>query len=234
MNSDIPKSLHHFSGKTMLARIIENVLPIDPHPTIVIGHRGEEIIHATEGKYSYVEQKEQLGTGHAVACARENLLKEKADHVIVVPSDSPLLSTNTLNLLLDECAISGASVSFAVASLPRFDGPYLGLAKFGRILRGGASDIRGIIEWKDASEEERNIREVNAGFYCFRTDFLLKNIEKLENNNAAKEFYLTDIIAHAIQSGEKVTPVILANPLEGLGVNSQEELETAKKALTMI
>lgn len=233
MQSDIPKTLHRLSEKTILAHIIESVLPMDPCPTIVVGHRGEEVINETGGKYIYVWQKEQLGTGHAVLCAKEKLLKEGAGYVIVVPGDSPLVKTQTLNRLLEECANTGSAISLAVALVPNFEGVYLGFEKGGRILRNEAGDVRGIIEWKETSEGERALKEVNAGFYCFRADFLWENIGKIKNSSVAKELYLTDIIAIAVEAGEKVSAVTLDNPLEGLGVNTQEELATAEKAMSL-
>jgi bifunctional UDP-N-acetylglucosamine pyrophosphorylase/glucosamine-1-phosphate N-acetyltransferase len=234
MESDIPKTLHRLSEKAMLRHIVESVLPVDPKPTIIVGHKGEEVIAETGGQYAYVWQKEQLGTGHAVLCAKETLLPSGADYIVVVPGDAPLLKTETLNRLLEECTKSDAAISLAVASAPNFEGMYTGFERGGRILRNEGGDVLAIVEWKDASEEERKIREVNAGFYCFRADFLWGNIEKLKNANAAKEIYLTDLIALAVNAGEKVCAVILKNPLEGLGVNTQEELAAAEKALSAL
>lgn len=233
MESDIPKTLHILSEKAMVNHIIESVLPVDPKPTIIVGHKGEDVINETGGKYSYVWQKEQLGTGHAVACAKETLLKEKADYIIVVPGDAPLLRTETLERLLEECINTHSAISLAVAAVPSFDGVYIGFEKCGRILRNETGGVHSIVEWKDASEGERKTREINAGFYCFRADFLWENIEKLESGNTAKELYLTDLIALAVKSGEKVSAVVLGNPLEGLGVNTQGELQAAEKAMSL-
>lgn len=231
MPSDIPKTLHRLSGKAMLMHIVESVLPIDSCPTIVVGHKGEDVIAETGGKYSYVWQKEQLGTGHAVLCAKEILSREGADYVIVVPGDAPLLKTETLRRLLEECTNTCSAISFAVASAPNFEGMHFGFEKGGRILRNQEDGgVRGIIEWKDASEKERKIQEVNAGFYCFRADFLWENIGKLESANASNEFYLTDLVARAVKAGEKISAVILENPLEGLGVNTEGELRAAERA----
>ncbi len=236
MESDIPKTLHRISEKAMISHIVESVLPIDPCPTIIVGHKGEEVINETGGQYTYVWQKEQLGTGHAVLCAKEKLIEDqegKADYIIVVPGDAPLLKTETLRQLLEECFGTHSAISLAVASVPNFEGIYAGFERGGRILRNEAGGVRGIVEWKDASEDERALREINAGFYCFRADFLWGNIEKLKSENAAKELYLTDLIALAVNAGEKVAAVILKNPLEGLGVNTQEELAAAEKAISM-
>ncbi|MBI2120290.1 MAG: NTP transferase domain-containing protein [Parcubacteria group bacterium] len=233
MQSDIPKTLHRLSEKAMISHIILSVLPVDPRPTIVVGHKGEEVVLETDEKFSYVWQKEQLGTGHAVACAKEKLLQDQkeglAEYILVVPGDAPLIKTQTLERLLEECASTGAALSLAVAVVPDFTGVSAGFERGGRILRNDAGDVRGIIEWKDASGEEREIREINAGFYCFRADFLWNNIEKLESANAAKEIYLTDIVALAAAVGEKIRAVVLDDPLEGLGVNTQEELAAAEQ-----
>lgn len=233
MESDIPKTLHRLSEKAMIAHIVESVLPVDSCPTIIVGHKGEEVIAETGGKYSYVCQKEQLGTGHAVACAKEALLTENADYIIVVPGDAPLLKTETLNHLVEECANANAALSIAIASVPNFEGIYAGFERGGRILRNKDGGVRGIIEWKEASEDERTLREINAGFYCFRADFLWENIGKIESANTAKEIYLTDLIAMAVRAGEKVSAIILKNPLEGLGVNTQEELAAAERAMRL-
>lgn len=235
MQSDIPKTLHRVFEKTMIEHIIESVLSLDPCPVIIVGHKGEEVVNETNGKYSYVWQPEQRGTGHAVACAKDKLLKDQkeglADYIIVVPGDAPLITSQTLEHLLEECERTGAALSLAVASVPNFEGAYAGFGRGGRILRDKNGDMRGIVEWKDATEAEREIREINAGFYCFRADFLWRNIGKLEDNNAAKEIYLTDLIALAVKAGEKVRAVLLENPLEGLGVNTPEELLAAEQAL---
>lgn len=235
MQSDIPKSLHLISEKAMIHHIIESVLPLDPKPTIIIGRKGEEVRAETGGHYAYVWQKEQLGTGHAVLCAKEKLLKDQkeglAGYVIVVPGDAPLVTSQTLERLLEECEGTGAALSLAVASVPNFAGTCAGFERGGRILRNESGGVRGIVEWKDANEAEREIREVNAGFYCFRADFLWENIEKLKDDNAAKEIYLTDLLALAVNAGEKVSAVILGNPLEGLGVNTLEELVAAEEAI---
>jgi bifunctional UDP-N-acetylglucosamine pyrophosphorylase/glucosamine-1-phosphate N-acetyltransferase len=233
MQSDIPKTLHLLSEKAMINHIVENVLPVDAKPTIIVGHKGEDVIAETGEKYSYVWQKEQLGTGHAVLSAKEKLFPENADYVIVVPGDAPLLKTETLEKLLEECKKNNTTISLAVASVPNFDGIYAGFERGGRILRNETGGAQAIIEWKDASGGERNIREINAGFYCFRADFLWENIEKLESANATKELYLTDLIALAVNAGEKVSAVVLENPLEGLGVNTQEELAAAEKAASV-
>jgi len=233
MQSDIPKTLHLLSEKAMINHIVESVLPVDPKPTIIVGHKGEDVIAETGEKYSYVWQKEQLGTGHAVLCAKEKLLEGEADYVIVVPGDAPLLKTKTLERLLEECVKNNAATSLAVADAPNFEGVYAGFERGGRILRNETGGVKAIVEWKEASEGERKIREINTGFYCFRADFLWGNIEKLESKNVAKELYLTDLIAMAVKAGEKVNAVVLENPLEGLGVNTQEELAAAEKATVL-
>lgn len=232
MRSDIPKTLHRLFGKTMLQYVIESVLPLDPSPTIIVGHKAEEVMRETGENYSYVRQKEQLGTGHAVRCAKEALLPCGADYIVVVPGDAPLLKAETLRGLVEHCINTRSAISLSVASVSDFDDVRAGFLRCGRILRNEADgSVRGIIEWKDASEEERHIREINAGFYCFRADFLWENIDKLESANAAKEFYLTDLVARAVQTGGKVCAVILENPLEGLGVNTEEELRAAEHAM---
>ena len=233
MQSDIPKTLHLLSEKAMITHIVESVLPVDPKPTIIVGHKGEDVIAETGEKYSYVWQKEQLGTGHAVWCAKDALVKENADYIIVVPGDAPLLKTETLERLLGGCVKNNAALSLAVADAPNFEGVYAGFERGGRILRNETGDVQAIVEWKDARGEEKNVREINAGFYCFRADFLWGNIDKIENANAAKEIYLTDLVALAVNAGEKVNAVVLENPLEGLGVNTQEELAAAEKAASV-
>jgi bifunctional UDP-N-acetylglucosamine pyrophosphorylase/glucosamine-1-phosphate N-acetyltransferase len=224
MLSDIPKSLHCISEKTMIKHILESVRPIDPHPVVVVGHKKEEVIAEGGEECFYVWQKEQLGTGHAVAVAKEKLLEEKADYILVVPGDAPLLTTHTLGSLLEDCINTKSVISLAVAVAPSFEKIFSGFEKGGRILRNKDGGVEGIIEWRDATEGERGIHEINAGFYCFRADFLWENITKIQNGNAAHEIYLTDLVALATKSGEGVSAVVLKNPIEGLGVNTQEEL----------
>ena len=230
---DSPKVLHLVDGVPMINRLLETVCKICEKPTIVIGFQGEKVIEATANKFHYVWQKEQLGTGHAVAQTKTDLQKQGFDNILVLYGDHPFVSGKTIRDLIDCLEKSGDNVVLAMATLKFSDyqGIYNNFYNFGRIVRNQQGDIVGIVELKDADDEQRKIPEVNLGYYCFRANWLWDNIDKLQNYNQSKEYYLTDLIAMAVEQGNKIPFITIENPVEGLGINTKEQLESAEAAL---
>jgi bifunctional UDP-N-acetylglucosamine pyrophosphorylase / glucosamine-1-phosphate N-acetyltransferase len=192
MQSDLPKVLHAVHNKPMITRIVEATTDLTDKPIVVLGHRGELVQEEIGERAEYIWQHEQLGTGHAVLCAKDHPAARAAETVIVVPGDAPLLDASTLHALHRERASTGATISFASIIPPTFDGEYLPYAHFGRVVRKDG-EVSGIIEYKDADVETRDIREVNTGYYAFDAAWLWNNITSLSTNNTAKEMYLTDL-----------------------------------------
>lgn len=214
MQSALPKVLHPLAGKPLLAHVIDTARALSPSRLcIVYGHGGEAVPESFQSRdISFARQEPQLGTGHAVMQAVPQLQDDVP--TLVLYGDVPLTTRNTLQQLLD----SAGSDKLAILTV-ELENP----TGYGRILRR-AGEIVGIVEQKDASETEKAIREVNTGIMVVPTRQLKKWLATLSNDNAQKEYYLTDIVARAVADG---IPVVSARPSavwETLGVNSKVQL----------
>lgn len=226
MQSDLPKVLMPLQGKPMLSRVLSAVhKAFREKPVAIVGHKAEMVKKEIGNLCHYALQKEQLGTGHAVSCAKKNCASSK--HIMVLSGDQPFITDKTLKKLLAKHLKSGAKITFATALLPDFKSWRKAFAGFGRILRKKGK-IEGIREYKDAGEKEKKIREVNAGCYVFEAKWLWQNLKSIKNHNAQGEYYLTDLFHIAFEEKEKVESVRI-NPHEALGANSKEELEILEK-----
>ncbi len=150
-----------------------------------------------------------------------------ADHIMVISGDQPFISSETIKNLIEKHLKSNAEITFTTTELSDFTDWRKAFLNFGRILRED-SMVVGIREYKDATEEERNILEVNAGCYVFRADWLWKNLKNIKNTNSQKEYYLTDLFQIASEH-QNTIETIQINPLEALGANSKEELEILER-----
>ena len=231
MKSELPKVLHEVKGTPIIRRLLSSIEPVCSRPTIIIGHKGQEVIAATGGKYNYVEQKEQLGTGHALQCARGSLQNAGYSAIVVLMGDHPLVQAATIENMVKEHTASKAAITLATAVTPDFLGLNATFNNFGRIIRNEKGFVARIVEYKDATEEERAVKEVNIGYYCFDADWLWENIDRLGNNNASKEYYLTDMVKIATDQGLPVAAHIIADTSECLGINSPEQLMIVERAL---
>lgn len=228
MNSEHPKVLTKLAGRTFLDRVLEAVIPICPRPTIVVGYRAQEVITATHNTYTYALQQEQLGTAHAVICAKEGIAQD-VDTLMVLNGDHPLVSPETINNLLSSHKASGAAVTIGSTIVPHFDKDFIVFADFGRVIRNNDDHVQGIVETKDASDAQKNIKEVNLNYYCFQPQWLWDHIGLITNNNKAQEYYLTDIVKIASEQGTPVNSFVIENPVEGMGVNSAQQLAIVEK-----
>ncbi|WP_038041189.1 bifunctional UDP-N-acetylglucosamine diphosphorylase/glucosamine-1-phosphate N-acetyltransferase GlmU [Thermus tengchongensis] len=221
MKSRLPKVLHPLLGKPMLAYAVETALALSPEKlVVVVGHGGEEVAAALRDYPVVVAwQKEQLGTAHALLQA-EPFLQGFSGPVLVTQGDTPLLRPETLKGLLVKVQ-EGAGMALLTVELPDPTG-------YGRILRQG-EEVLGNVEEKDASPEIRAIREVNAGAYAF-DGLLFTALKEVRNENAAREYYLPDLIAIYRAHGRKVVAV-KGVAEEALGVNTREELARVEGVL---
>jgi bifunctional UDP-N-acetylglucosamine pyrophosphorylase/glucosamine-1-phosphate N-acetyltransferase len=218
MFSNRAKVLHAVAGTPMVQHVYRAVagLGID-RALIVIGHDSDRVRQAmSRFPVEFVLQKEQQGTGHAVITAAEDLSRLQGD-LVVLFGDAPRIKTRTLNKLVEHHRCSGASLTLLTATSSDPFG-------YGRILRDSDGRICGIIEEKDATPEQRRMTEVNPGFYCFRLDHLLPSLGRLTNQNAQKEYYITDLIEIEYRQGFRVETVIHDDFEELRGVNSRREL----------
>lgn len=225
----MPKVLHLVNGVPIVRRLLDTLMPIFPKPVVTIGYKGEEVCHVLGETVSYAVQAEQLGTGDAVRVAMEVLPSEGVERVVVVPGDHPLIRRETIERLLALQKETAARIALVTAVVPDFDGENATFLHYGRILRDESDDVRGIVEWKDASENERNIREVNTSYYAFDAKWLRAHIGALSRDNAAREYYLTDLVRMARESGERVVALAAADTSEALGINDPEQLKRVER-----
>ncbi len=214
MHSNLPKVLQPLAGKPLLAHVIDRARALSPQALCVVyGHGGDAVRGALDAPdLAWALQEPQLGTGHAVRQALPHL--KSAATTLVLYGDVPLIRTETLKRLLH--AAQGALAVLTV-ELADADG-------YGRIVRNAAGQLVRIVEQKDATPEQRRIREINSGIMAMPTARLAQWLTRLSNDNAQKEYYLTDIVAMAVQEG---LPIRTENPKdiwEVAGVNSKVQL----------
>jgi bifunctional UDP-N-acetylglucosamine pyrophosphorylase/glucosamine-1-phosphate N-acetyltransferase len=215
MNSDLPKVLQPLAGRPLLAHVLETARALGADATYVVyGHGGKRVRDAFRDlDVQWVVQAEQHGTGHAVAQAMPQV---SDDHdVLVLYGDVPLVRPETLRPLIDAC--TGRSIGILSAIL---DDP----TGYGRIVRDGAGSVARIVEHKDANAKERAIREANTGLMCVPAKRLRGWLGAITNDNAQREYYLTDIVVMAVKAGLKVDAVVAPDASELLGVNDRVQL----------
>lgn len=226
MKSTKAKVLHEVFFAPMLHHVLDAVQPLAPRQTIiVIGHEGEQVkAAASEYPVIFAEQRQQLGTGHAVLAAEKHLIQAENGTAMILCGDTPLIRAQTLEHMVAEHFARAVSLSVMTTVLAD-------PTNYGRIVDDGAGNVLRIIEEKDASPEEREIREVNAGIYCAETRFLLAALAQVDSDNKQGEFYLTDIVGIANREGHAVHRFLCPDPMEVLGVNSRQELAQAHAGL---
>ncbi|MFA5840798.1 MAG: NTP transferase domain-containing protein [Candidatus Paceibacterota bacterium] len=230
MQSELPKALIPLGGKPMIRYILDKVETLSSDmPYIVVGYNKEQIIKQLGDNYHYVIQEEQLGTGHAVNAVK-NYTKDAIGSVVVLYGDQPFTSAETIKRLIEKQNNTKTKIVMATVPIPDFENWRIGLISFGRIIRGKDGHVKRIVEFKDANEEEKNIKELNSGIYAFDAKWLWNNIEKLKNENAQKEYYLTDLIKMATEEGTEIESIEI-DAKEALGANTKEELKILENLL---
>jgi bifunctional UDP-N-acetylglucosamine pyrophosphorylase/glucosamine-1-phosphate N-acetyltransferase len=216
MNSDLPKVMHPLAGRPMVRFATDAARALEPENLIVVvGYRADLVRSAAGEGITFVTQKVQLGTGHAVQQAQS--AAGKADTVLVLYGDTPLIQPETLRQVVGHHEKVGAAVT-VLTSRPADPTGY------GRILRAAHTDtVLAIVEERDATPQQKAIDEVSSGIFCFRDEWLWPNLEDIEKSPAG-EYYLTDLVAIARAQGETVTAWAVADPLEVIGLDQRIKL----------
>ncbi|SES23001.1 bifunctional UDP-N-acetylglucosamine pyrophosphorylase / Glucosamine-1-phosphate N-acetyltransferase [Gracilibacillus ureilyticus] len=221
MKSKLYKVLHPILGKPMVQHVVDQLKALQLSSiTTVVGFGAEKVQEQLGEDSHYVIQEEQLGTGHAVLQAEKYLAGQKGT-TLVVCGDTPLLTAETLESVIKYHEKENAKVTILTAHAEDPSG-------YGRIVRNSDNQVEKIVEQKDASDEEKLIKEINTGTYCFDNELLFKALKQVSNDNAQGEYYLPDVIEIAQQQQEKVAAFQTENFHETIGVNDRVALSQAE------
>lgn len=225
MKSSLAKVLHPLSAKPLLSYVLETVYTLEPDRVVLVtGFQSDKVAAACRGhRLEFVEQKEQLGTGHAILQTQSALQDFKGD-VLVLCGDMPFIKRSTLETLM-KCHWEKGSHCTLLAL--KTEEP----KDFGRVIRNEKGRIVGIVENRDARGDQKTIDEYSAGVYCFEREWLFEAINHIDNNNSQREYYLTDVVRYAAQSGLIVQSVQTRDAKEIFGINSEEDLKKAEQIL---
>jgi len=221
MHSDVPKVLHQVMNESMVKTIAYTLKEACAERIVAIaGFKHELVEKELEGICECALQEPQLGTGHAVMQARQ--LENEKGPVLVVNGDGPCVTKETYAALYDSLNDADMTVlTFKPADAK----------SYGRVIRSADGSVEKIVEFKDASEEEKKVNEVNAGFYAFDTEKLFEGLKELKNDNAQQEYYITDLVAVFRSHGWRVNAVCVEDETEVMGVNDCVELSEANRVL---
>jgi bifunctional UDP-N-acetylglucosamine pyrophosphorylase / glucosamine-1-phosphate N-acetyltransferase len=223
MHSALAKVLQPLAGRPLLRHVVETARSLRPAAIhVVYGHGGEQVraAFANDADLRWAEQAERLGTGHAVTQAMPGVPDEHT--VLVLCGDVPLVRAAALQTLLD--AAAGAGVAFLTTKLDDATG-------YGRVLRNAAGEVVGVVEHKDADAAQRRVNEINTGVIAMAAGALRQRLGQLTNDNAQREYYLTDVIGMAAADGAGVRGLLVEDPTEVLGINDRAQLAVAERAL---
>ncbi|MCX5660692.1 MAG: NTP transferase domain-containing protein [Planctomycetota bacterium] len=227
MGSDKPKVLFEVAGEPMVRWVVRACREAGvTRCIIVVGYRGQDVRDAlaNEPGCAYVEQKEQLGTGHAARMAEGLFSPDKPVDLFVLAGDGPLIRAETLKKLLAVHRQRGAAATLASALL---DDP----TGYGRVLREADGSFKTIVEQKDSTPEQLLVREVNPSYYCFRSDLLFSALGRVRNDNKQGEYYLTDVPALLKAQGKTAAVIDAVPPEDVLSINTPEQLAEVDRIL---
>lgn len=226
MKSELPKPLHQARGRALVTWVLHALDLLELQGTvIVVGHGGDQVVDELrkdfERGFLFAEQLAQRGTGDAAAVGlseldlHDNSFSEH-DHVLVLPGDTPLLTAQSVQQLVTEHLASGAAATIMTTEPADPTG-------YGRILRADNGNVTAIVEHRDATPEQRSVREINAGIYCFRRSMLAPALRMISSDNAQGELYLTDVVGVLVEAGHSVRGHVV-DPIEVSGVNDRRQL----------
>ncbi len=227
MKSDKAKVLHELFHAPMLHHVLQIVKTLNPQQTIVIiGHQRQSVIDSLTGfPVEFAVQEEQLGTGHAVLCSEEHLCNE-SDTVMILCGDTPLIRSDQLHKMIQQHHQNSSTLTVMTTILEES-------TNYGRIICDDFGKIQSIVEEKDATEDQKEIKEINAGIYCVQKEFLFDALKRVGTDNNQGEIYLTDILSIAVSDSLPVNKFFNPSSLDILGVNSRVEMAKAHKELQL-
>jgi len=215
-----------FLGKSLIVYSLELLQPIAQHLVVVVGAYDESVRNCLKNyQVLFAHQKDQLGTGHAVKAGLESLENSNPSLILVGYGDHMMFYKQESIIKFVEFHKS----QNAVISLLTADHPNVDKFRWGRILRDKNHLVKAIVEQKDATVEERKIKEFNPGFYCFDPNFLRENIDKIEKSPVSGEYYITDLIKMAVDQGKKAVAFKIPFKEVGIGINASQELEQSQE-----
>lgn len=225
MRSDLAKVLHPVCGKPMVFYPVEIARNVGSELIVlVVGHQADVVRRSVYGDdLVFVDQREQLGTGHAVLQTK-GALEHFNGTILILCGDVPLLLPSTVESFLASHVSSHATVTVMTTLL---DDP----TGYGRVVKRSDNTVHRIVEDRDASADEKKIREINSGIYCADSEFLFRAVAQIGNENAQGEFYLTDIFAIATEMNCHTHSFVIPDPLEVMGINTVRDLEKADEIM---
>jgi bifunctional UDP-N-acetylglucosamine pyrophosphorylase/glucosamine-1-phosphate N-acetyltransferase len=224
MHSNKHKVIHKICGKSIIDWIYGAIKGADVEECVfVVGHKADQVKAHMGDKVEYVLQEQQLGTGHAVMQA-EKYLRDKDGYALVLCGDTPLITAETIKKTLEYHKSNNYSATVITADIEKSDG-------YGRILRDANGDVIRIVEHRDASEEERRIKEINSGLFCFTLRDLVAALGELNNNNDQGEYYITDTLEILRGKGKRIGAMKLQDSTEIFGVNDRVQLFQASEVI---
>ncbi len=228
MGASVPKPLVSIAGRPMVAHLVETITEIaNKKPIVVVSPAGEALFKDALGEsVAYAVQQEALGTGDAAKASRD--LWEDADGIMVLYADHPFLPKAVLKSPTASFEAQPNDIHMLTAVVPNFEGEYAKFASWGRIIRNEKGDAKEIREAKDATEDERGIKELNPAMYIFPKHWLSTALDRLKNNNASGEYYLTDVIGLATQDGLALHAT-QTDARSVIGINTPEDLKDAEE-----
>lgn len=230
MKSETAKVLHKLGGRPVIAHVVRTAAALDPRRiVVVVGHQAEAVEQSVkteinDDRVSFALQEEQLGTGHAVLSARRFFENENST-LLILSGDVPMIRVETLAKLVQQHRTHRGRGAACTILTVKLDEP----SGYGRIVRDQFGLFQKIVEQKDASEEERKIREINSGIYCFNSRMLFDSLTKVRNDNKQNEYYLTDAPLILSEAGEPVSLYLHNDFREVSGINNREELAEIEK-----
>jgi len=226
MQSDLPKVMHLFKGKPLVEYVVKVAEDLKTKPVVVVNPDHNLVKDYLTNRAECVIQDKQLGTGHAVMCAEE-VLAGKSENVVVLYGDMPFIKSDSIRHLIEEHKNKENTLTLMTVKVDDFNDWKSQFADFGRIIRNENGQIIKIVEKKDATSKQLETKEVNPAYFCFKANWLWKNLKNLSNTNAQGEYYLTDLVEMALGQNANISSVDL-NPREAIGINTKEHLNMIK------
>lgn len=225
MKSDLAKVLHRLCGRPLVEHVVDAAQRAGiERPVVVIGHQADKVREALFGReVDFVLQAEQKGTGHAVMQA-EPLIRDFGGDLLVLYGDVPLIKPETIKALLAKHRSEGNACTMLTTVI---DEP----GKYGRVIRGADGGVERIVEARDATAEELEVKEINPAIYCFDCRLMLEALRQVRPDNDQREYYLTDVIGIMKGRGQAVAASIVPDSRQVLGINTQEELRECEAYL---